>query len=825
MRIPVSGLIKRGLLIFALLTLLPIARAGAASYYINCSAGTNGSGTSSSPWNTLSSANGHSYSPGDSILLLRGTTCNGQLTPTGSGTSASPITIDTYGTGARPTINAGSSYSAVIELYNQSNWVVQNLVLQGGTTYGIEIHTVAGTSISGFTLTNLTATGVTGRSTQRLFSGGEIYISTTNPASETISNVTLNGVQAYSTNIAEGIFISAGEFESNTASKGNNITVENSLVHDVAGDGITVNNAQNVLIQGNIAYNSGQCSSCTGSTPNSIWVYNSTNSDIRYNESYGAKTWSNDGGGYDIDYWDTNGTVEYNYAHDNEGYCVSVFGGESAATTNSIVRYNVCSNNNNQSSYSGVNVPGDIWLYAFDGGSINGVQVYNNTSYWNPVLSNDPELQVNSASGTTLFSGSLPNFYKNNIVYSTGSQVESLVGGSLAFTVDYNDYYTTSGTLYWEYGGNTYSSFSSYVSGSGADTHGINSNPDLNSPTYHTAGISPTAFSLQSGSPAIDTGTNVCASISGTCSPGTHDFFGNPVPQGGGYDIGASEYSGSRVVFVDDSQTGTGSLQFNYQGSWTNCTSACTASTPSMYNMTNSWSSNTNDYVTIQFSGTQVAVIGLLDVNGGLGAVSVDGGSETNVDFYAPTRSGDQLIWTSPFLSAGTHTLKLRVTGTKDSASTGYYVVPDAVRVTEASNYKVMSVLDQQDLDVASSSTSPGAGLVQWDDFNANHQWWTISPNGSDYYLTNQNSSLVAGDPGNSTTQGTQLEQLTYTGAANQLWILQPVSSLLYTYTLENSYSTDDMDVYGNTKTHGAAIDQWSANGDSNQEWVLVPTS
>jgi hypothetical protein len=47
----------------------------------------------------------------------------------------------------------------------------------------------------------------------------------------------------------------------------------------------------------------------------------------------------------------------------------------------------------------------------------------------------------------------------------------------------------------------------------------------------------------------------------------------------------------------------------------------------------------------------------------GIGAVSIDGGSETNVDFYASTHEGNQLLWTSPTLPAGKHTFKLRVTG------------------------------------------------------------------------------------------------------------------------------------------------------------------
>lgn len=801
--------------------MLPSA-ALASNYYLDCSASSNGTGLFGTPWNALSSANSQTFLAGDVLLMKRGTTCSGELTPAGSGTASSPITVDAYGSGTRPILNAGSSFPEVVKLYNQSNWIIQNLVLQGGTTYGVNVQTMAGLSISGISLNNLTASGVTGTSTQRLFSGGEIYISTTNPASETISNVLINGVQVYGTKIAEGIFVSAGKFESKSAPKGSNIVIQNSLVYDVAADGLTVNNASNVTIAGNVVYNTGQCTACTGSTPNSLWTYNSTNVDVRNNETYGANTWSNDGGGLDIDYWSVNTTVEYNYSHDNAGYCVSVFGGENDSTDNSIIRYNVCANNNNRSSFPG-QIPSDVWIFTFDGGTINGVQIYNNTSYWNPTLSNDPELQV-----AAVFSGTLPNLYENNIVYSTASEIEnSITTGYSKLVVDYNLYYTTSGTLSWMYNGTTYTSLSSYKSGSGVETHSVSVDPVFSSPLYHAAGISPTAYALGGSSPAIDSGVNICAALTITCSPGTHDFIGNPVPQGSGFDIGAAEYSAGRVVFVDDNITGNGNNQFNYVGSWTHCTSGCDLATPTAFNATNSYTNTTNDYLTVAFIGSQVAVFGLVDGNGGLSGVSVDGGTEVSVDFYSSVRSGDQLIWTSPFLRYGSHTLRIRATGTRNPSSAGYYIVPDAVRITTGLTYKLQSILSGKDIDVTGPSLISGAGLVQWPDQNADHQLWTVAPLGDGIIATNQYSNLVMSDPGYSSSTGVQLQQLTSGGisATNQIWSLSPVPSLQFTYRARNSYSGLYIDVYGNTTASGANIDQYTGPGGPNQQWVFVPSN
>jgi hypothetical protein len=97
------------------------------------------------------------------------------------------------------------------------------------------------------------------------------------------------------------------------------------------------------------------------------------------------------------------------------------------------------------------------------------------------------------------------------------------------------------------------------------------------------------------------------------------------------------------------------------------------------YNGTTSYSHVTNDSVTFTFTGTQIQFYGATSSDGGIGAFSIDGGAETNVDFYTATRFGNVLLYTSPVLASGTHTLKLRVTGTKSPGSTDYYISPDRV--------------------------------------------------------------------------------------------------------------------------------------------------
>ncbi|MEU9887534.1 glycoside hydrolase family 2 TIM barrel-domain containing protein [Sphaerisporangium sp. NPDC051011] len=132
------------------------------------------------------------------------------------------------------------------------------------------------------------------------------------------------------------------------------------------------------------------------------------------------------------------------------------------------------------------------------------------------------------------------------------------------------------------------------------------------------------------------------------------------------------------TVSVDDRVTGTGTNQFNYRGAWQSCT-GCGAE---LYAGTNSWDNVAGDDVTVTFVGTQIRLYGVRDTVHGRGAVSIDGGAETQVDFYNATRQGDVLLWTSPVLPSGTHTFRLRVTGTASPGATNSFVVPDRVDIT-----------------------------------------------------------------------------------------------------------------------------------------------
>ncbi|MGB7566406.1 MAG: hypothetical protein WBM07_00985 [Chitinivibrionales bacterium] len=69
--------------------------------------------------------------------------------------------------------------------------------------------------------------------------------------------------------------------------------------------------------------------------------------------------------------------------------------------------------------------------------------------------------------------------------------------------------------------------------------------------------------------------------------------------------------------------------------------------------------------------------------NYGIGAFSIDGLAAANVDYYASSIQHQVLLYANTNLAPGTHTLKITVTGTKNSKSTGNTITVDKVEVNE----------------------------------------------------------------------------------------------------------------------------------------------
>src|SRR6266498_4650185 len=530
------------------------ALAANTSYYVDCSAASNGSGTQSSPWNNLATVSSTTFGGGDTIFFKRGTTCSGQLWPKGSGNATSPITIDSYGTGALPIINGGTGNNAAVRLYNQQGWHIQNVEITGGNTYGLWVGGNSGT-LNHFRVTNVVVHDVIGTALSKNNGLVDIEADWGGSSTAVIGDVIVDGVTAYNTGQWNGIRIMCTGSE--TFPRNLPVTIRNSTVHDVGGDGIVIFTCNNGLIENTVAYNTGNITTDQYGTPNSTWTWSCKDCTVQYNEAYNAHSPSWDGGGFDVDYPDQNNIFQYNYGHDNDAYCISGFAGDSINTLNNTVRYNICSNNVRDGSYLGKR-QGDLYITTWSQGTIQDTYVYNNTFFYNPAT---------PPAGETYYAVKLFNIWHgkainntniyNNIFYSTSPNLMDVENFASQTHMNNNLYwYTGAGNPNFNWGGTIYTNFSAFQSASGQEANGIYADPLLNSPTYHGVGFPSTQFTLQNGSPAINAGADLVA-LGKVSNMGSRDFFGNPIPQGGAYDIGVYESGGAPALTNTPTRTNT----------------------------------------------------------------------------------------------------------------------------------------------------------------------------------------------------------------------------------------------------------------------------
>lgn len=133
--------------------------------------------------------------------------------------------------------------------------------------------------------------------------------------------------------------------------------------------------------------------------------------------------------------------------------------------------------------------------------------------------------------------------------------------------------------------------------------------------------------------------------------------------------------SSIQVIDINDNTTGTGLNEIFYSDSHFTYSAAGEGS----YQSDEHFATEEDAYLTFKFIGTNVSIYGARDPANGIAAISIDGGAELYVDCYAPSRKECELLYTSPELKKGLHTVKLRVTGTKNDNSTGTRVCIDKI--------------------------------------------------------------------------------------------------------------------------------------------------
>jgi hypothetical protein len=344
--------------------------------------------------------------------------------------------------GSRPQIVADAKAEEALRLFNQQYWEIDSLDIAGGTTYGIFISGDNGI-LHHIHLSNLAVHDVLG-GTMKHKESGLVAISPSSAKSH-FDDVVVDGVDAWHTNQWVGILVGGGNLGFPPESEWNtNAVIRNSTVHDVQGDGIVLFRVRKGLIDSSVAWNIGMQDAQTIGTPNAIWTWMCNECIVQRSEAYLTDSPGVDGGAFDIDYGNTKNSVLDSYGHDTQGYCVAVFGA-GFVTHESVVRGNLCINNGRSPRMA--NYQGAIFLWTWNGGSIDGLRVENNAIYWSPfenapALLNKADIKLGTAS------------FQNNTIVSTAPWMTE---SNTAISMTGNSYrYFGSGTPEWRYGGKSF---------------------------------------------------------------------------------------------------------------------------------------------------------------------------------------------------------------------------------------------------------------------------------------------------------------------------------------------------------------------------------
>lgn len=742
----------------------------ATAYYVDCAASGNGNGTQASPWNNLNAVNTPTFGAGDQILFKRGTTCNGTLSPKGSGAAGAPIIIDTYGTGTKPHIAGGGAANAV-RLQNQQYWEIRNLeVTNTGATAanrrGVYITLQDIGTGTYYRLTNLTVHHVNGDGTKDLGGSSGIHFDVLGSTTKTkFDDVIVDGNEVYAVN-RSGINMST--YWKCRASMGwdgcpvqvdnyhpwTRFLVRNNTVHDIGGDGIVMQYTQNGLAEYNVAYD-------TANKPNranaAIWVWNADNVTFQFNEAYQTRKLpdNNDGNAFDADYGTDGTTFQYNYSHDNEGGMILFCGcyNDPSGSSNVVVRYNVSQNDKTR-----------IIMAAGTGGNSS---FYNNTIYL-PAGSTTKIIQEYS-SGTFLT-------LANNIIINHGS-------GGYDYTASH--YTFTNNILY----GN-------HPNGPAGQ---ITADPQLASPGSGGTGLGTLAgYQLTASSPAIGAGRVMP-------NNGGRDLWGNPVSALCPPDIGAHQRSTpneSTCGTVGNAGFESGSLPpwsaWNsatvvagnvHSGTYALRVGPAPASAEQQITVAPNTTYRLSGWAKAATAGEQVTI-----------GVKSFGGTETYTTITATTYTSGTLTFTTGSASTQATIYCFKATGA------GYGYCDDFTVQAGTGAGAIRGVASGRCVDIPGGNTSDGTQLILWDCHGGANQTWTMPGDGT---LRSAGKCLTA----MSNSNGAAAAISTCNGSAGQQWTYDPGTRELRTYGR-------CLDAQGGATSNNTPLLLWTCHGGNNQKWV-----
>jgi hypothetical protein len=127
-------------------------------------------------------------------------------------------------------------------------------------------------------------------------------------------------------------------------------------------------------------------------------------------------------------------------------------------------------------------------------------------------------------------------------------------------------------------------------------------------------------------------------------------------------------------LVIDDSTRGQFLNRFAYTGRWQHVSGY----SDGRLDGTSSRSTHPGDSVVLTFEGSVVRIFGVRGPNGGDAGIGIDGKYYGTADFYSPKKQTHALVFQSPPLAAGAHTVGVVVKGRTASAHRAYVNIDGA---------------------------------------------------------------------------------------------------------------------------------------------------
>jgi parallel beta-helix repeat protein len=209
----------------------------AAIYYVDSNNGNDANqGTETAPWKSLAKIANMQLNGGDQVLLKAGSVWNEKLFVNSSGTSGNPITIKSYGNGAKPLIDGQDQLDYGILIFDRNHIIIKDIAVTGINVTGMAPSTgIAIANSNNVVIDDVNITNVKG------LGGIFVYSSVAGRGENNIiKNSTITNTRSSAYGVAGNNMGNGVHLWTECAECGKNNTIENNTITGSGGHGVGV---------------------------------------------------------------------------------------------------------------------------------------------------------------------------------------------------------------------------------------------------------------------------------------------------------------------------------------------------------------------------------------------------------------------------------------------------------------------------------------------------------------------------------------------------------------------------------------------------------